>query len=99
MNRMEAVKAYLRVARELQRLHGAASAHISRRDNNWQFELYYSLRNVAGRILRGYENEGEYEGGGPSKPVSPREESLKKEIRDLKARVEAIELALKCKPV
>ncbi len=65
MTKREAVKAYLRVARELDRLHGAAANYISRRDNNWQFEVSFKLRHVADRILKEYD-VGDYVGGGPT---------------------------------
>jgi hypothetical protein len=64
MTRKQAAKAYERVADELERLQGAASNHISRRDNNWVFERVYSFRYIAERIRRKYD-VGEYQGGGP----------------------------------
>lgn len=64
MTRKEAAKAYERIAKELERLHGAAADHISRRDNNWQFEVMWGMRYVAERIRKKYDVE-EYRGGGP----------------------------------
>ena len=63
MTRKQAAKAYDRIADELDRLMGAASNHISRRDNNWVFERVYSFRHIAERIRLKYD-VGEYVGGG-----------------------------------
>lgn len=56
---LQAARAYLRVVRALAWLEGAASGFTSRRDNNGVFEVRWWLRDVAGRILRGYEGKEE----------------------------------------
>ena len=65
LSKWEAAAEYDRIADELGHLHSSASNHISRRDNNWQFELQYSLRHVAKRIRQEYAG-GDYKGGGPT---------------------------------
>lgn len=65
MTRKEAADAYMKISKELERLHGAASAHISRRDNNWVFERIYSFRYISQRIKLKYDVVEDYQGGGP----------------------------------
>lgn len=63
MTKREAARAYRKIAKELERLHGAAANHISRMDNNWQFEAMWSCKHIAERIEDGY-NHFKYERGG-----------------------------------
>lgn len=81
MTREEAAAAYDRIADELYRLNNDASAHISRRDNNWQFEIRYAMRHIANRIRTEYKDCGDYKGGGPSiiQLVNPAPEQPKEE--------------------
>jgi hypothetical protein len=55
MTKKQAAAAYLKISKELERLQDAASAHISRADNNWVFERIYSFRNIAQRISLEYD--------------------------------------------
>lgn len=54
MTKKQAVKSYLKIYRELRNLHSEASEHISRKDNNRQFEISFELREIANRILKEY---------------------------------------------
>lgn len=56
MTKREAVKAYKKIARKLERLHSDAADHISRLDNNRVFEISFYLRQVAKRINEKYED-------------------------------------------
>ena len=73
MTKNEAAAEYDRIADELERLHRSASSYISRRDNNWQFEVYHSMRYVADRIRKEYD-VGEYKGGGCHSSYEPKED-------------------------
>ena len=55
MTKKQAAKAYLKIYKDLRKLHMAASNHISRKDNNWQFEISFKMREVARRILKEYD--------------------------------------------
>lgn len=63
MSQEEAAAAYQRIGDELRKLHSSAANHISRRDNNWQWEIAYGCWHVAERIRLQYD-VGEYRGGG-----------------------------------
>ncbi len=63
MTKEEVAEAYERIGKELDHLHLAGSEHISRADNNWQFEARFSMQYIAERIRVEY-NVGQYKGGG-----------------------------------
>lgn len=48
------LEAFRRAADDLERWHVSGSPFISRRDNNWVFEAYFKLREIAGRIESDY---------------------------------------------
>lgn len=57
MTKKDAVKAYLKIYKDLRNLNADASNHISRKDNNRQFEISFELREIARRILKEYNLE------------------------------------------
>lgn len=50
----EMLEAFRRAADDLERWHVSGSPFISRRDNNWVFEAYFKLREIAGSIESDY---------------------------------------------
>lgn len=71
MTRAQAAKKFDQLSKELMRLNGSVSEHISRMDNNWVFEASYALSNISERIKVGYNLKAGYtysKGGGVTHP-------------------------------
>lgn len=57
MTKSETVKAFKKIAKKLEKMQVAASAHVSRKDNRELFEMRWFFKNLAKRVENEYEDE------------------------------------------